>query len=48
LAVTGHTSDENLAECLAAGMVGRVTKPIDGRVLTATVARWARQGDRRA
>jgi PAS domain S-box-containing protein len=42
IAVTGHTSDENLAECLAAGMVGRVTKPIDDRELTLALARWKR------
>jgi PAS domain S-box-containing protein len=38
IAVTGHTSEENLAECLAAGMVGRVTKPIVQRELTSALA----------
>jgi PAS domain S-box-containing protein len=43
IAVTGHTSDQNLAECLAAGMVARVTKPIHDHELTAALTRWARR-----
>jgi two-component system sensor histidine kinase/response regulator len=43
IAVTAHTSEENLAMCLAAGMVARVTKPIHDRELTAALARWARR-----
>ena len=43
ISVTGHASDENLAECLAAGMVARVTKPIVDRELTSTLSRWAKR-----
>ena len=40
LAMTANAFDEDRDSCLAAGMNGHVTKPVDPAVLLTTLARW--------
>jgi HPt (histidine-containing phosphotransfer) domain-containing protein len=45
LAMTAHAMSGVLDQCLAAGMNGHITKPIDMRSLYRVLAQWLPQGD---
>ncbi len=42
IALTAHAHEENFVECLAAGMDGVVTKPINREELSAAIEKWSR------
>jgi CheY-like chemotaxis protein len=43
LALTAHAMTGDAELCLAAGMDGYISKPVDGESLRAALARWAGQ-----
>ncbi|MBF0462550.1 MAG: response regulator [Magnetococcales bacterium] len=46
IAMTAHAMDGDRQQCLDAGMVDHITKPIDRRHLYATLMAWIKPGDR--